>query len=44
MPLNCLTDKDLQDLDFVAKQADIVGYSFVQIAEDMRRSQQHNRS
>lgn len=31
-----LTDKDLADLDFVAEQADIVGYSFVQRPEDLR--------
>jgi pyruvate kinase len=43
LPLSSLTDKDLQDLDFVAKQADIVGYSFVQTAEDMRRLQQELR-
>jgi pyruvate kinase len=35
--LPALSDKDLLDLDFVAREADIVGYSFVQSAEDMRR-------
>jgi pyruvate kinase len=30
-----LTPKDLADLDFVAKEADLVGYSFVQSAEDI---------
>ncbi len=35
--LPALGDKDLLDLDFVAREADIVGYSFVQSAEDMRR-------
>ena len=30
-----LTDKDLSDLDFVAKHADMVGYSFVQSADDI---------
>lgn len=35
LPLNPLTDKDLQDLDFVATHADIIGYSFVQTAEDI---------
>lgn len=30
-----LTAKDLQDLDFVARHADIVGYSFVQRPEDV---------
>ena len=33
--LDALTEQDLQDLDFVAHQADIVGYSFVQSAEDI---------
>lgn len=32
-----LTEKDLQDLDFIALHADMVGYSFVQSAEDMGR-------
>ena len=35
LALPALTDKDLHDLDFVAAHADIVGYSFVQSAEDM---------
>ena len=35
--LPALGDKDLLDLDFIARKADIVGYSFVQSAEDMRR-------
>jgi len=30
-----LTEKDLRDLDFVAAHADMVGYSFVQSAQDM---------
>jgi pyruvate kinase len=34
-----LTDKDLEDLDFVADHADLVGYSFVQGAEDIDRLQ-----
>ncbi len=33
--LPALAEKDLLDLDFVAREADIVGYSFVQSAEDM---------
>jgi pyruvate kinase len=33
--LRPLTDKDLQDLKFVAVHADIVGYSFVQRPEDI---------
>ncbi|MBD2355907.1 hypothetical protein H6G41_14980 [Tolypothrix sp. FACHB-123] len=37
--LNPLTEKDLQDLDFVAVHADIVGYSFVQQAADIERLQ-----
>lgn len=35
--LPALTEKDLSDLDFVASQADLVGYSFVQSADDMDR-------
>jgi len=30
-----LTDKDLGDLDFIVRHADLVGYSFVQRAEDI---------
>jgi len=30
-----LSDEDLEDLDFVAKHADMVGYSFVQSKEDV---------
>ncbi len=33
--LSPLTDKDLQDLDFVAIHADIIGYSFVQKSADI---------
>jgi pyruvate kinase len=33
--LPALGEKDLLDLDFVAREADIVGYSFVQSAADM---------
>ena len=33
--LNPLTDKDLEDLDFIAEYADMVAYSFVQSKEDM---------
>lgn len=32
-----LTEKDLKDLDFVAQHADMIGYSFVQSAEDMEQ-------
>ncbi|MDP1681487.1 MAG: pyruvate kinase [Burkholderiales bacterium] len=35
--LPALTEKDLSDLDFVVSQADLVGYSFVQSADDMDR-------
>ena len=35
-----LTEKDLQDLDFIAAHTDIVGYSFVQEASDIKRLQQ----
>jgi pyruvate kinase len=35
-----LTAKDLADLDFVARNADIVGYSFVQDAGDVEQLQQ----
>jgi pyruvate kinase len=34
-----LTDKDLQDLDFVVQYADMIGYSFVQDALDVRMLQ-----
>lgn len=34
--LPCLTAKDLADLDFVCKYADMVGYSFVQSGRDMQ--------
>jgi pyruvate kinase len=37
LKLPALVDKDLADLDFVAREADIVGYSFVQSAADMDR-------
>ncbi len=37
--LDPLTDKDLTDLDFVAKHADLIGYSFVQSADDITRLQ-----
>ncbi len=35
--LPALGEKDLLDLDFIAREADIVGYSFVQSAADMDR-------
>jgi len=40
LQLSPLTDKDRQDLDFVATHADIVGYSFVQSANDIKLLQQ----
>lgn len=40
LQLSPLTDKDRQDLDFVAAHADIVGYSFVQTADDIKLLQQ----
>jgi pyruvate kinase len=36
-----LTAKDLEDLRFIAAHADIVGYSFVRTAEDVRALQAH---
>ena len=38
-----LTPKDLEDLDFVAAQADSIGYSFVKSAADMAQLQQELR-
>jgi pyruvate kinase len=35
--LPALTDKDLDDLDFVCEHADMVGYSFVQSHEDVQQ-------
>jgi len=35
LDLPCLTEKDLEDLDFVCKYADMVGFSFVQSGRDM---------
>ncbi len=35
LELNPLTDKDRKDLDFVATHADMIGYSFVQKANDI---------
>jgi pyruvate kinase len=36
LELPALTDKDRRDLDFIAKHADIVSYSFVQSGADMQ--------
>ena len=38
--LTALTDKDRRDLDFVVAHADLVGYSFVRTAADVRQLQQ----
>ena len=38
--LDALTSKDLDDLETVAREADIVGYSFVQSALDIQRLQE----
>ncbi len=35
--VSALTEEDIGNLDFVAKHADIIGYSFVQTTEDVRR-------
>jgi pyruvate kinase len=37
--LDPLTRKDLADLDFVARHADMIGFSFVQSADDIARMQ-----
>ena len=42
--LSPLTEQDLQDLDFVATHADIVGYSFVQEPADIELLQRELRS
>lgn len=39
LQLDPLTTKDLEDLDFVAQHADLIGYSFVQDASDLERLQ-----
>jgi pyruvate kinase len=38
--LAALTEKDCEDLDFVAANADMIGYSFVQQAADIERLQE----
>jgi pyruvate kinase len=38
--LDALTEKDLEDLVFIAKRADMVGYSFVRTEADVHRLQQ----
>ena len=39
LSLDPLTEKDRQDLDFIAPNADIIGYSFVQTATDIEALQ-----
>jgi pyruvate kinase len=39
LQLDALTSKDIEDLQFVADHADMVGYSFVRRAEDVARLQ-----
>ncbi|MDJ0598291.1 MAG: pyruvate kinase [Crocosphaera sp.] len=39
LELNPLTQKDRQDLDFIVTHADIIGYSFVQTANDIEMLQ-----
>tara|TARA_R110002095_G_C4251835_1_gene240259 strand:- start:27845 stop:29749 length:1905 start_codon:yes stop_codon:yes gene_type:complete len=41
LSLNALTDKDLEDLIFVAQHADVVEMSFANRAEDVEMLQQH---
>jgi pyruvate kinase len=36
LTLDALTPKDIQDLDFIVKYADIINYSFVQTPDDIR--------
>ncbi|MBM6614339.1 pyruvate kinase [Desemzia sp. RIT804] len=36
LKMDFITDKDKQDLDFVCKHADIIGFSFVKNAEDVQ--------
>src|SRR5262249_8871672 len=36
LELSPLTDKDLRDLDFVCRNADMIGYSFVETVADIR--------
>jgi pyruvate kinase len=43
LPISPLTKHDLIDLEFVAKRADIIGYSFVQRPEDIRLLQSELR-
>ncbi|HLF76100.1 MAG TPA: pyruvate kinase [Dehalococcoidia bacterium] len=39
LDIPALTEKDLEDLDFVSQNADLIGFSFVQTAEDVEQLQ-----
>ena len=39
--LGALTGKDLEDLRFIVQHADLIGYSFVRCADDVRQMQMH---
>ncbi len=39
--LGALTGKDLEDLRFIVQHADLIGYSFVRCADDVRQLQMH---
>jgi len=41
IPINSLTTEDIKALDFVKKHADLVGYSFVRTAGDLKQLHQH---
>ena len=41
LTLPALTEKDLEDLEFIAKHADLVGYSFVRSADDVQELQKN---
>ena len=41
LTLPSLTDKDLEDLKFIVRNADLVGYSFIRTASDVEELQRH---
>jgi pyruvate kinase len=41
IPIASLTHEDIKALDFVKKHADLVGYSFVRTADDLKQLHQH---
>ena len=41
IPIDSLTHDDIKALDFVKKQADLVGYSFVRTVDDLKQLHQH---